>query len=126
MYDALREVLTINDLVLWDQNIKPENQWNIYNAQSLWDKITSIKECHCDEEMMKKLSEIVARMEYYDVANLDRRPALRFYGDLWLNGSLRSYNAAAETVYKYRPPDKDIELLNVEGVPPSSRRRVKN
>ena len=44
MHEVLKEVLTTSDLVLWDQNVKPEKEWNVYNAQSLWDKITSIKE----------------------------------------------------------------------------------
>ena len=52
MYDLLKEVLTTGDLVLWNQDVKPEKAWNVYNAQSLWDKITSIKECHCDPNLM--------------------------------------------------------------------------
>ena len=42
LYDLLKEALITSDLVLWDQDVKPEKAWNVYNAQSLWDKITSI------------------------------------------------------------------------------------
>ena len=58
MHEVLKEVLTTSDLVLWDQNVKPEKVWNVYNAQSLWDKITSIRECECDPNLMDFLREL--------------------------------------------------------------------
>ena len=58
MHEVLKEVLTTSDLVLWDQDVKPEKAWNVYNAQSLWDKITSIRECECDPNLMDFLREL--------------------------------------------------------------------
>ena len=55
MYETLKEVLTTSDLVLWNQDVRPNLKWNVYNAQSLWDKITSIKECHCDPKPLQQL-----------------------------------------------------------------------
>ena len=55
--------------------------------------------------MMAKLAEIMKRIAYKDSSALDERPSLRFKGDVTLNGSLRSYNLAAHSLYMLKPPD---------------------
>ena len=69
MFNALKQVLTTNNLVLWDQNIRPEKESNIYNAQSLWDKITSIRECECDCEAINRLLRYIDIIQVGDVMN---------------------------------------------------------
>ena len=105
MWNELEYRLNEEDLAYWNEDIRPHQNREVFSAPSLWDKIKSIRECHCDEDMMAKLAEIMKRIEYKDSSALDERPSLRFKGNVTLNGSLNSFNLAAHSLYMIRPPD---------------------
>ena len=87
LYDLLKEVLITSDLVLWDQDVKPEKAWNVYNAQSLWDKITSIKECHCDPNLMDFLRELK------QISTIDPPTAIGNLKSFVLRGNIKAMGA---------------------------------
>ena len=87
MYETLKEVLTTSDLVLWNQDVKPTFKWNVYNAQSLWDKITSIKECHCDPKLMDFLRELK------QISTIDPPTAIGNLKSFVLRGNIKAMGA---------------------------------
>ena len=114
MWDELENRLSELDLVYWNEDIRPGQDREVYSAPSLHEKIKSIRECHCDEEMMATLAKIMKRIEYTDSRALDERSSLGFKGDVTLNGSLGSYNLAAQSIYKFKPSDDLSETLPEE------------
>ena len=112
MYETLREALTTNDLVLWNQDLRPEHQWNVYNAQSLWDKITSIKECHCDPNLMDFLRQLK------QISTIDPPTAIGNLKSFVLNANIKaagmfmSSNYPVKSAFVKRPDLPNEEEVN--------------
>ena len=103
MYETLREALTTNDLVLWNQDLRPEHQWNVYNAQSLWDKITNIKECHCDPNLMDFLRQLKQISTIDPPTAIGNLKSFVLRGNIKAAGMFMSSNYPVKSAFVKRP-----------------------
>ena len=99
LYNILKKILTNDNVIQWNDNVRPDNDLNIYNAQSLWDKITSIRECDCDCETINEL------LRYIDIIHVDdvlNNNFINVRANMQVNGELYSPNLIYKSDFKIR------------------------
>ena len=111
LYQYLIRALYINDLIKWNDDERPQNDLHIYDAQSLYDKITSIQECTCDPEVMSFIKDF-AKISYIQQSS-DKLTLPKFYmaSDIHAYGLFQAGNYPMMTRFSKRP---DIPLTEDE------------
>ena len=112
LYPYLNKMLSLDDMIEWSDDVRHESNSSIYNAQSLWDKITSIVECSCDPDVMAFMTQLYKMSIIQDSGDSSTLPHLYIRSNVHAHGIFTCVNYPLNASYEKRP---DVPLTDEEG-----------